>query len=124
MPIVVVSNTISGRNVRAECIRHGLDDMIAAYVCSDEIGVRKPTPDIFEEALTIAQADPASSWFLGDKPVNDAEGAQGVGIAHRVLIRGGSTIDAALDLALEHGSATLVVDSPSELISAITSAAK
>lgn len=119
MAVVVVSNTVSGRTVRAECARHGLADLVAAYVCSDEIGVRKPSPAIFREALAIAQADPHRTWFLGDKPLNDAEGARAVGIAHRVLVRGGSTADEDLDRALTDGSATRVVDSPAHLIDLI-----
>ena len=120
--IVVVSNTVSGRVVRSECARHGLDADVAAFVCSDEIGARKPSPTIFHEALTIAQADPDRTWFLGDKPINDADGARAAGITNRVLIRGGSTDDAALDRALIEGSATHVVDSPTELIDLIAAA--
>lgn len=116
VPVVVVSNTVSGRTVRAECDRHGLDDLIAAYICSDEIGVRKPDPTIFRAALAIAGADPAQTWFLGDKPANDAAGARAVGIAHRVLIRGGSTAEDDLTTAHDEGVATLVIDSPLELI--------
>ena len=117
MAIIVVSNTISGRTVRSECERHGLT--IDAFVCSDEIGVRKPSAPIFEEALAIASADPKNSWFLGDKPVNDATGARRAGIANRALIRGGSTPDNVLDNALSDGTATLVVDTPQQLSSAI-----
>lgn len=117
MAIIVVSNTISGRTVRSECERHGLT--IDAFVCSDEIGVRKPSAPIFEEALAIASADPKNSWFLGDKPVNDAAGARRAGIANRALIRGGSTPDNVLDNALSDGTATLVVDTPQQLSSAI-----
>lgn len=123
MSIVVVSNTVSGNTVRHHCERHGLAPYIAAYVCSDETNVRKPAPEIFEEALTIANADPARTWFLGDKPVNDAEGSARVGIAHRVLITGGSTSRAELELSCDpekFGSAT-VVDSPIELKELIVS---
>lgn len=116
MPVIVVSNTVSGVAVRAECAQHGLTDLIGAYVCSDEVGVRKPDATIVHEALLIAAADPASTWFLGDKPQNDAVGARAAGIAHRVLVRGGSTDDAALDAALADGLATHVVADPGELV--------
>lgn len=111
MPVVVVSNTISGRAVRAECAAHGLTDLIGAYVCSDELGLRKPEPAILAEALQIARADPGLSWFVGDKPDNDARVALTHRIAHRVLVRGGSTPDPELDTALASGLATVVASS-------------
>lgn len=116
MPVVVVSNTISGRAVRAECADHGLGHLIGAYVCSDEIRVRKPDVTIVHEALRIADADPLRSRFLGDKPQNDAAAALAAGIAHRVLVRGGSTDDATLDAAVATGLATAVVDTPGDLL--------
>jgi len=121
IPVVVVSNTISGRAVRAECAAHGIDHLIAAYVCSDENGFRKPDTRIVTEALVIAAADGAHTWFLGDKPHNDAAVALAAGIAHRVLVRGGTTDDVELDTALASGLATDVVDSASELAGLMTS---
>src|SRR5690606_153948 len=116
VPVVVVSNTVSGRAVRAECAAHGIDHLIAASVCSDEAGVRKPDASLVHEALVIARADPARAWFLGDKPQTDAAVARAAGITHRVLVRGGSTADADIDDALTTGLATHVVDEPGELI--------
>ncbi|RMI12891.1 HAD family hydrolase [Cellulomonas triticagri] len=116
VPVVVVSNTVSGRAVRAECAEHGLTDLVAAFVCSDEVGVRKPDPAIVREALTIAAADPARTWFLGDKPQNDAAAALAAGVAHRVLVRGGSTPDPDLDAAVSSGLATAAVDTPGDLL--------
>ncbi|MCO1337338.1 hypothetical protein BJH93_00260 [Kocuria polaris] len=114
-PVVVVSNTVSGRAVRAVCAEHGVDHLIAAYVCSDEAGARKPDAALVREALTIAAADPNLSWFYGDKPQNDAVAAHACGITRRVLVRGGSTADSALDAALAEGIATDIVDDAGEL---------
>lgn len=122
MPVVVVSNTVSGRAVRAECAAHGIDALIGAYVCSDEVGVRKPDPAIAREALRVAGADPARSWFYGDKPENDAAVARAVGIAERVIVRGGSTPDEAVHAARASGLATRVVDSAHELAALIAAA--
>ncbi|WP_102159328.1 HAD family hydrolase [Zhihengliuella halotolerans] len=109
-PVVVVSNTVSGRAVRAVCAEHGIDHLIAAYVCSDEAGARKPDAALVREALSIAAADPGLSWFYGDKPQNDAVAAHTCGIGRRVLVRGGSTADPALEAALAEGLVTDVVD--------------
>ncbi|MFV0285937.1 MAG: HAD-IA family hydrolase [Demequina sp.] len=110
MPVIVVSNTLSGRAVRDACREHGLADLIGAYVCSDEVGVRKPDADIVREALAIADANPALTWFYGDKPHADAAGALAAGISRRVIVRGGAVADAPIDEALRSGLATNVVD--------------
>ena len=121
IPVVVVSNTISGRAVRAECAAHGIDHLIAAYVCSDEIGFRKPDVRIVQEALAVADADPARTWFFGDKPQNDAAVALDAGIARRVLVRGGTTADPQIDAAVAEGLATDAVDDAAELADLMTS---
>lgn len=115
MPVVVVSNTVSGRAVRETCRANGIDELIAAYVCSDEVGVRKPARAIVDEALRVAGAAAADSWFYGDKPQNDAVAADAAGIGRRVLVRGGTTEDAPLEAALAEGLATDVVDGAEEL---------
>lgn len=115
LPVVVVSNTISGLSVRAICEDHGIDHLIAAYICSDEIGARKPAPELVHAALRAVDADPGLSWFVGDKPQNDAAAAQAAGIPHRVLVRGGSTAEPALQRALDTGLATAVLDHPGNL---------
>lgn len=114
--VVVVSNTLSGRAVRQVCADHGITDLIGAFVCSDEVGFRKPDPRILAEALAVSDADPDRSWFYGDKPGKDARAAVDAGITHRVLVRGGSTPDPALDDAVADGSATAVVDSAHDLL--------
>ena len=116
IPIVVVSNTISGHAVRVSCRDHGVDHLVAAYVCSDEAGVRKPDAALIDEALRIADADPRQTTFLGDKPQNDAVAARRAGVAARVLVRGGSTDDGALDDAVASGLATHLVDEPGDLL--------
>ncbi|MFZ2526893.1 MAG: HAD-IA family hydrolase [Rhodococcus sp. (in: high G+C Gram-positive bacteria)] len=119
-PVVVVSNTISGDSVRAQLTGHGLTGQITAVVASDEFGTRKPDPGIFRAALAIANADPARTWFLGDKPDNDAAGAAACDIAHRVLVRGGSTDEPDLRRALAEGVATAVVTEPADLLPLIS----
>ncbi|WP_084101866.1 HAD-IA family hydrolase [Demequina sp. NBRC 110051] len=123
MPVVVVSNTLSGRAVRDACREHGLAELIGAYVCSDEHGERKPGASIVREALTISGADPATTWFYGDKPHADAAGALAAGIARRVIVRGGAVADAPIDEALQSGLATDVVDSAAGLASLLRDAA-
>ena len=116
IPVVIVSNTVSGRGVRARLAEFELDQLVAAGVYSDELGWRKPDDRIFTEALTLSGANPATTWFLGDKPLNDAAGAHGANIGRRVLVRGGSTDDSQLRTAVENGVATDLVDHPFDVI--------
>jgi putative hydrolase of the HAD superfamily len=49
-------------------------------VISEEVGVRKPDPRIFQMALKMANTRPERSLFLGDKPATDAMGATRAGM--------------------------------------------
>ncbi|OAH29775.1 hypothetical protein AYJ05_11480 [Corynebacterium stationis] len=118
-PVVVVTNTVSGVAVRSYLHEYGLDELVTAVIASDEIGVRKPAPGITEAALAVSGSDPGTTWFLGDKPENDAAGALACGIAHRVLVRldpPTAEQSAKVDQALAEGLATHVIDSPAELV--------
>ncbi len=117
VPVVVVSNTMSGRVVREECARHGLNELIGAYVCSDEVSARKPERSIVDAAIALSGADPTRSWFFGDKPQNDAVSARAAGIARRVMVQGGSTDREALFDSLTNELATHVVTDAHELLS-------
>ena len=122
-PVVVVTNTVSGAAVRAQLQKHGLAQYVTAVVASDEIGLRKPHPAIVQAALDIADADLHHTYFLGDKPQTDGLGAQACGIGHRVLVRGGSTAESALQAALDQSVATHIVDTPRDLLPIMQQAA-
>ncbi|MEP7765683.1 HAD-IA family hydrolase [Sanguibacter sp. 25GB23B1] len=100
IPVALVSNTISGRVVRERLRHHGLLHRLAVVVCSDEVGRRKPDPELPRTALRALGVDAQDVWFVGDKPHRDALAARRAGIGSVVLVRGGSTTDAPLDAAL------------------------
>ena len=58
----------------------GVRGLFAAIVVSDEVGWRKPRPDIFRHALRVTGADAARTLFVGDKAELDVAGAHGVGM--------------------------------------------
>jgi FMN phosphatase YigB (HAD superfamily) len=58
----------------------GVLDLFAAVIVSDEVGWRKPRPDIFHRALAATGADPARTLFVGDRADIDVAGAQRVGM--------------------------------------------
>ena len=47
---------------------------------SEEVGVAKPDPAIFQRALGAIGAQPAETLFVGDNPVADIGGAQQLGM--------------------------------------------
>jgi HAD superfamily hydrolase (TIGR01509 family) len=58
----------------------GVRDLFAAIVVSDEVGWRKPRPDIFHEALRRTGVEPHGTLFVGDRIDIDVAGAHGVGM--------------------------------------------
>ncbi|MBO0608320.1 HAD family hydrolase [Myceligenerans salitolerans] len=96
VPVAVVSNTVNGRAVREKLDAAGLTEYVGAHVYSDELGRRKPDPELPAAALRALDADPAHAWFVGDKPARDVLAARAAGVGHVVLVRGGSTSDDAL----------------------------
>ncbi len=77
----ILSNTIGGRWVRRWVDAHGFHPYVDAVTVSDEIGIRKPRPEIFWSALaSIGIVDPARAVMVGDTLAHDIAGAQGVGM--------------------------------------------
>src|SRR6266536_5990800 len=75
----LVSNlTLRADLMRADLRRWGLMDPLDATVFSSEVGVRKPDPRIFTEALRRVGAEPAETVFVGDRLYDDVSGAQAV----------------------------------------------
>lgn len=120
VPVVMVSNTVSGRGVRERLVEHGIADLIGGYAFSDEVGHRKPDARLVQIALQMVDVPPCHCWFLGDQARTDAVAAQRAGIGHRVLVRGGKGTDGRLHAALAEGLATHLVDDPRDLISLLT----
>ena len=58
----------------------GLTKYFKRLVLSDEIGINKPNPRLFEYALEVSGADKESSIMIGDMFETDIAGAAGIGI--------------------------------------------
>jgi putative hydrolase of the HAD superfamily len=81
MRMGLVSNlTLLPHLVREDLDRMELGSRLDATVFSSEVGVRKPDPRIFREALDRLKADPAETVFVGDRLYDDISGAQAVGM--------------------------------------------
>ncbi len=78
----VVSNY--GTDIRPAFVRHGLDDLVDAFVISYEVGFVKPEPEMWHAALKIVQAEPERTLMVGDHPAGDG-GAVVAGLTALVL---------------------------------------
>jgi putative hydrolase of the HAD superfamily len=76
-----VSNaSFSGRVLRREMGRHALGDDFRFVLSSGDLGVRKPAPAIFREALGRLGVPAERCWFVGDTWAEDVVGAIGAGL--------------------------------------------
>ena len=58
----------------------GVADIVDAVVVSEEFGVNKPDPAIFNHALSLIGASASETLFVGDNTEADIGGASGVGM--------------------------------------------
>jgi putative hydrolase of the HAD superfamily len=78
----VVSNTMRtpGATLRKLLERYGILGFFRHTTFSDEIGVRKPAPEIFALALRALGAEVATAVHVGDDAILDVEGARAAGM--------------------------------------------
>jgi HAD superfamily hydrolase (TIGR01509 family) len=69
------------RLLRADVAAFGLAAQFDVIVFSEEVGFRKPQPEIFLHALTQLGVDPENAMFVGDGLDTDVQGAAQVGMA-------------------------------------------
>lgn len=65
---------------QAKIRESGVEHLVDAYVISEELGISKPDPGIFEKALGLIGASPDTTLFVGDNPEADIMGAQALGM--------------------------------------------
>jgi HAD superfamily hydrolase (TIGR01509 family) len=82
LTLAIVSNTMRtpGSTLRKLLARFGILDHFAHVTFSDEVGVRKPAPEIFGLTLRAVGGEAATAVHVGDDLVLDVEGAQAMGM--------------------------------------------
>jgi len=68
------------RLLRADAAAFGLADLLDVMVFSEDVGVAKPRPEIFLHALEKLGVEPEDALFVGDRLVNDVQGAAQAGM--------------------------------------------
>jgi putative hydrolase of the HAD superfamily len=66
--------------LHADLDRLGIAERVDVAVFSSEVGKRKPHPAIFERALAALDVAPAEALFVGDRLIEDVQGAARVGM--------------------------------------------
>jgi putative hydrolase of the HAD superfamily len=79
VPVVIVTNNIVLEQ-RQKLASVGLDQYIDVLVTSEEVGITKPSPGIFTEALARVGAGADEAVMVGDAWSTDIEGARAAGL--------------------------------------------
>lgn len=58
----------------------GIRRYMGTIVMSEEVGLRKPDPRIFQLALDNLGIEPSAACYVGDHPANDVLGASDAGL--------------------------------------------
>ena len=90
--LAVVSNFDYTPTARMVLEREGVADLFDAIVVSDEVGWRKPRPDIFEMACRRVGVAARDVLFVGDRLDADVAGARQVGMGTAWINRPGAAV--------------------------------
>jgi HAD superfamily hydrolase (TIGR01549 family) len=82
----IVANQPSA--VRSAMHRDGLESFFEVWAVSDDLGVRKPDPRLFELALEIAGSEPDRAVMVGDRLDYDVRPAKAAGMRAVWMLRG------------------------------------
>ena len=80
--LALVSNIMRtpGATLRQLLARFRLLDYFRHTTFSDEVGIRKPAPEIFAHTLRAVDGDAATAVHVGDDPILDVQGARAAGM--------------------------------------------
>lgn len=67
-------------NGNADVRRLGLADYFKFTLCAEDLGIGKPDPQPFQEALRRGQVEASAAVHIGDHPGDDIAGAQQAGL--------------------------------------------
>lgn len=83
--LALASNCLSGDAARVQLSEDGLLDLFDAVMFSDEVGYRKPGPELLERALAAVQVPASEACFVGDRIDRDILAGRRAGFALCVL---------------------------------------
>lgn len=86
LPVVVVSNALSGAVHRDFLAEAGLTEFVTAELYSDELGIRKPNPELLLRGAQAAGVAVGECWYVGDHLDRDVLCGTRAGIGVNVLM--------------------------------------
>ncbi len=78
--LALVSNIMRTPTLRRLLERFRLLGYFKHTTFSDEVGIRKPAPEIFQLTLRAVAGDPGTAVHVGDDPILDVQGARAAGM--------------------------------------------
>jgi HAD superfamily hydrolase (TIGR01509 family) len=87
LPMAVVSNTPCGAAHRDFLAKAGIGGLFAAQIYSDEVGVRKPHPEMIWRAARELGVPAERCWFVGDSRQRDVVCARRADVGAVILMR-------------------------------------
>jgi HAD superfamily hydrolase (TIGR01549 family) len=81
-----VSNALSGACSRMLMKQHGFEEWLGIQIYSDEMGIRKPNPEIFQWATRSLNVAAQNCWYVGDKLDRDVLAGRRAGIGRVILM--------------------------------------
>lgn len=80
--LAIISDTIhtNGRGLRGLLSHQGILPYFTCQLFSDEVGVSKPSPQIFRQAAALLDIPPERIVHIGDRESNDIEGPLAIGM--------------------------------------------
>jgi putative hydrolase of the HAD superfamily len=80
MAVICNTGRTPGKVLRVILERLGMGKYFSVQTYSDEIGLRKPRPEIFQQTLAELGVQPSEALHVGDTLASDVAGALGIGM--------------------------------------------
>jgi len=76
----LISNFTHAPVIHKSLKKVGIDELFDVIVVSEEVGWRKPSAHIFQDALNRLQIQACEAVYIGDSPIEDIKGAKQSGL--------------------------------------------
>jgi FMN phosphatase YigB (HAD superfamily) len=83
----LISNAYDGKEQRERIRNSGLEACFDVIVIAGDVGVYKPDPAIFLQALNLIQVAPDNALYIGDSITYDVAGAKSAGMKTALFCR-------------------------------------
>ena len=118
LPVVVVSNALSGAVHRDFLAAAKLTELITAELYSDELGIRKPNPQLVIQGAAAAGVPVSRCWYVGDHLDRDVLCGTRAGVGVNVLMDDPAKAERPFSVPVTED---LAVTDPAELLTVLES---